>query len=41
MHTAETEKEKSRKVNDISVEQNNVSRHFQSTSACGSEWRVL
>lgn len=37
MHTAEDEKDKSRKVNDISVEESDVSRHFKSAGVCGSE----
>lgn len=41
MHTAEDEKDKSRKVGDIRVEQSNVSRRFKSASVCGSEWCVL
>lgn len=32
MHAAEDEKDKSRKVNDIGVEQSDVFRHFKPTS---------
>jgi len=37
MRTAEDEKDESRKVSDISVEQSNVSRHFKSAIMCGNE----